>query len=192
MTQISMLLIFLLSTQAYSSDKYLLKSGHDARHDPIANDIQYQFYDLKMQKTERDYSTTDLNSLVDQIANEFNLDRNRVQDYFNRCRWSSLAKQLFNKIDFDQEAVGKRVVCLGGTVIKITKADGVFYVNCRKAYVSSKLIHIAYMAWSNKLGLPLSYFVAEASRPLSASTITEIYNALSLKIEGDLNVYKNI
>ncbi|EAY06453.1 hypothetical protein TVAG_149390 [Trichomonas vaginalis G3] len=147
-------------------------------------------YDANVNKLERDYSTSDLNSLVDQIANEFNLERNRVQDYFNRAKWSSLSKQLFNRIDMNQPINGYRAASLGGTIIKITKVNGVYYINCRKAFVSAKLQH---SYWQVYLG-QMQFIQApiETWQALPPCALNYIYYELNSKIEGFLNVYKNI
>lgn len=46
----------------------------------------------KIDNIEQDYSTTDLLSLVDQISNDFHLERDRVEAYLRRSRYASFVK----------------------------------------------------------------------------------------------------
>ena len=50
------------------------------------------YLDEKIDNIERDYSTTDLLSLVDQISNDFHLERDRVEAYLRRSRYASFVK----------------------------------------------------------------------------------------------------
>ena len=72
-----MFLAFLLN-QAKSYNQILLKEPKKSRRIfyPIANAAKpYSIVFPKVENLERDYSTGDLNSIVDQISNEFNLER---------------------------------------------------------------------------------------------------------------------
>lgn len=143
----------------------------------------------KTSNLERDYSTQNLESIVDQIANEFDIERDRVQNYFQRSKWASLSKQLFNKIDFNLATLNKRRVALSGTVIKITKANGIFSVNCRKAKVESHLL-VKYRYVEKPYDS--RYYLVNAGEPFSGEIIQNIYNDLNSRIEGQLNAYKAI
>ncbi|EAY14513.1 hypothetical protein TVAG_388440 [Trichomonas vaginalis G3] len=51
---------------------------------------------------DKDYIVQDLSSIVDTVANEFHLERDRVELFFRRCKHSFLSKQLFNRVDMTQ------------------------------------------------------------------------------------------
>ncbi|EAY16441.1 hypothetical protein TVAG_004720 [Trichomonas vaginalis G3] len=151
----------------------------------------------KIDNIERDYSTTDLLSLVDQISNDFHLERDRVEAYLGRSRHASYAKQLFNRIDFNLRSNYRRAVYLGGTVIKITKTNGVYTVICRQVSINAILCP---GNWLNSFNINSEYEVSVPNiflgiawnDPLSAAQITQIYYDLNRKIEAKLNAYKAI
>lgn len=51
-----------------------------------------------------DYKTTDLLSLVDQIADKYHLERDRVELFFRLCKHSSSSMQLFHRFESQKES----------------------------------------------------------------------------------------
>ncbi|EAX91548.1 hypothetical protein TVAG_422430 [Trichomonas vaginalis G3] len=162
---------------------------------PVSNwDGPVTVDEMRTANSERDYSTTDLQSIANQIANDFHLEPNNVINYFARSKWASLSKNLFFRVDFNQVEKYQRAVYLGGTVVKITKSNGVYTVNCRQANVRG----IAQPDFYRSFGMRRNSAVPNiriAVRPtdrISGEDITRIYNTLYSKIEGQLNAYKAI
>lgn len=150
---------------------------------------------------ERDYTTSNLESIVDQVVNDFNLERDKVSNYFRCSKYASLAKQLFNRIDFDLQSNGNKLVSLSGTVMKIIKNGNEYRVVCRKAGISAQVERIAYklspktQQWERYDVLPFFkyiHFMIKSWEPLTGDQITSIYNQLNSMIAGTLNAYKAI
>ncbi|EAX86707.1 hypothetical protein TVAG_524400 [Trichomonas vaginalis G3] len=142
---------------------------------------------------ERDYKTRNLESLIQQIANEFHLDVQKVAMFFRLNKWSLYSKKLFNRIDFGQvQDKDQRSAYLGGTIIKITKSNGEYTVNCRQAAVSA-LIQATRTQhrYRRLLGHSRRHHDVEW-RALTASEIQQVYNECNNQIVGRLNAYKNI
>ena len=147
---------------------------------------------------ERDYSTTNLESIAWQVANDFHLEQPNVVNYFQRSKWAQLAKNLFFRVDFNQVDGHEKAVYLGGTVIKITKSNGVYTVNCRQATVRGTVRYAVYIprrsfnAPFGEKAVPNIRRTVTPSYLLSGEEITQIYNTLYSQIEGQLNAYKAI
>lgn len=198
-----MFLIFLLSSQSQSSSKIDIKDEHGIVRNirrnqyPIPNEDSSYSYDavpfqISVAKLEKDYSTNDINSIVDQIANEFEIERNKLQNFFNLCKWSSTSKQLFNKIDFNQIFDRYRAAKLSGTVIKVTNNHGSYIVNCRQARAQSILMHKPTATPYSFGGMGPEPFFITKWRLITTRSITFIYNELNSKIEPFINIYKHI
>ncbi|EAX98960.1 hypothetical protein TVAG_321200 [Trichomonas vaginalis G3] len=187
--------VLCLLSQAKSCDEIHHAKKVGKHLNPIAStndDFPYIFWHKDTRKIERDYSTTDLNSIVDQISNEFELERDRVQNNFSRSKWASYSKQLFNRINFDLDNDGFRVVSLGGTVMKITKNNGVYNVNCRKASIYTMLLQKKYrIRMFIEHSTPEDYII-KTFQPIPGQLISDIYNKLNSEIEVAINTYKSI
>ncbi|EAY04643.1 hypothetical protein TVAG_227600 [Trichomonas vaginalis G3] len=197
-----MISVLCLLTQAKRYNGVLVKNDI-YHHREVSNNISpymgltagrmpVTFFRKNIANLERDYSTTDLNSIVDQISNEFDLERDRLQNYFSRSKWASFSKQLFNKIDFNLNQNGFKVISLGGTVMKITKSNGLYTVNCRKVGVTTMLIRADFQRVMQLNYVPIEFCCAGANLVLSGQEITQIYNKLNDDIQGTLNAYKSI
>ncbi|EAX98958.1 hypothetical protein TVAG_321180 [Trichomonas vaginalis G3] len=186
-------LCLLSQAKSYDENHHAKKVGKYLYPIASTND-DFPFILLKkdIQKLERDYSTTDLNSIVDQISNEFELERDRVQNHFTRSKWASYSKQLFSRINFDLNNNGFRVVSLGGTVMKITKNNGVYNVNCRKASISTMLLHKAFRMRMIADGKTPEDYIVKTFQALPGQLISDIYNKLNSEIEVAINTYKSI
>ncbi|EAX98957.1 hypothetical protein TVAG_321190 [Trichomonas vaginalis G3] len=189
-----MLAVFCLLTQAkqYGIIHHPKQASNQHPYLVTGGNTPFILHDRRVGNLERDYSTTDLNSIVDQVSNEFGLERDRVQNYFSRSKWASYAKQLFNRLDFSFDTNGYKVITLGGTVIKITKSNGVYNVNCRKADVTSKLLRADCQLRMQHLDWRFEYCLARVNVPLNGQEIAQVYEKLNHEIEGTLNAYKNI
>lgn len=163
------------------------------------DDVPYRPINVQVNTLEKDYSTKDLIAIADQVASDFKLEGVRVHNYFRLVKFASLSRQLFNRVDFNYEDKGYRVVTVAGTVIKITKANDVYTVKCRKVYVNSNVIDSSYIAGAYEYTSDFLGYLSQGSHmqfmtkpwsPLPASSIAFIYNELYKRIEGPLNWYK--
>ena len=102
-------------------------------------DIKVALININHGILERDYGTSDLNSLIDQICNEFHLEWNYVSNYFGRTKFASLSKTNLFRIDMNQAEGPNKAAYLAGTVFKITKANGWYTVNVRQASVKGTI-----------------------------------------------------
>ncbi|EAY10292.1 hypothetical protein TVAG_491490 [Trichomonas vaginalis G3] len=102
-------------------------------------DIKVALININHGILERDYGTSDLNSLIDQICNEFHLEWSLVSNYFSRVKYASLSKTIMFRLDMDQADGDNRAGYLAGTVFKVTKMNGWYTVNVRQASVKGTI-----------------------------------------------------
>lgn len=149
-------------------------------------------FNHKRDNLEKDYSTTDLNSIVDQISNDFHLENERVAFYFGRTKHAKLSKQVFYRIDFNQRDRMARSVYLAGTVFKVTKENGVYNIKCRQARITGSLQAIFSARKGDLIPNDEPRWVISAYQQLTGEQITQVYNLMYKQIEGQLNAYKSI
>ncbi|EAY16106.1 hypothetical protein TVAG_464940 [Trichomonas vaginalis G3] len=99
-----MFLYLALVENYLDSHRHIYKIPEAVSNSYSETDHPYEFNLLETRPRSGDYNTADLNSLVDTISRDFEIDRDKVQNYFDRCRWAAYAKQLFNKIQFNAQA----------------------------------------------------------------------------------------
>ncbi|EAY22952.1 hypothetical protein TVAG_076990 [Trichomonas vaginalis G3] len=113
--------------------------------------------------------------------------------FFKLSKWSKSAKQLFNRNDFGKvQNKDQRSVYLGGTVIKITKSNGQYTVNCRQAAVralvqATRTRHKYRTNWGRTHKTHIQKW-----RALTAGEIQKIYKECNKQIAGRIKAYKRI
>ena len=140
-----------------------------------------------------DYSAEDLNSLVDTIVNEYGVDRSSLANYFNRARFTNVAKTLLNTINFDAlKDVRNRVANLGCAVVKVVKNGNSFSVNVRKVGGSAEI-------WADNVKKTRSSRYgrhktrcSKSWRPLTADELTGVYNTITQEMNEKVSQFRNI
>ncbi|EAX82781.1 hypothetical protein TVAG_253390 [Trichomonas vaginalis G3] len=140
---------------------------------------------------EKDYTTTDLYSIVDQISLDFNIEKDRIVNYFSRTKYASLSKQVFYRIDFGLQQIA-RGVGLSATVMKVVKANGIYTVNCRYVGVEGLLQPAKFARPGDLVPNTDARIIVPDYQPLTSEQIIQVYNMLYKKIEDQFNAYKAI
>lgn len=82
----------------------------------------------KLGQMERDYTTTDLQSIVDDVANQFHIERDRIDSFFRSCKYHSSVMQIFHRFDMKVNNDNIRTLYYGATVMKIRKFGNTYRV----------------------------------------------------------------
>lgn len=134
-------------------------------------EIPPEYNKLEFAKNKKDYDVTDLSSLVDTVANEFHLERDRVEFFFGRCKWASSSKQLFSRMDMTQTDINTKFTYLGGTVIRVIKVGSIYVVRVRQITATTKYFS---RLWVH----------------LTGTQITNIFNWMYSSISNVIDYYK--
>lgn len=150
---------------------------------------------LEKQLGNKQYSTTNLDTLVNQIASEFKIDAAKLRNFFHRARFTRTTKSLFNILNFDKLGTVKdRVASLGTCVVKVTKDGNTYNVDVREAVSQATIYANNAMKTVRKRwgGLSRSSHTSRSWRPLTANEITQIFNEVNNNIRNEVNQNKKI
>ena len=141
----------------------------------------------------KDYSTTDLSSLINTIISDFSIDRNKLTNFFNKAKFTNQAKTLINMVDFNAKSDKRyRLGNLGVAGLKVTKSGSSYTVNVKKASANSEI-------WANTVKKSTKKIVGISSssksaswRPLTASELTQVFQTLQSSISSEIATIKKI
>ncbi|EAY00039.1 hypothetical protein TVAG_345870 [Trichomonas vaginalis G3] len=168
-------------------DRFIYHASESMYADPI------RITKITKNLNQKRYTTTNLESLTQQVARDFNLDPNNVAQFFKRSKFSRTAKTLLNKLRFDKLAsIVDRTAQLNTAVIKTTKNGNTFTVNVAGGVSAASIVaNNVFKKTTTHWGRSRTS-TSRNWRALTASEIQFIFSKVQAEIQNDMNRFKNI
>lgn len=128
-----------------------------------------------------DWTTNDLNSIVNEVSSKFSIDASSLANYFKVVRYSNNAKRAFSTFGFVTNSLAYRDTFLSTTIIKVSRNNGVFTVNGRQA--------------STKGEAGIQYFdeiCFDSKQYFDLKTINAYYSTMESIISDEIESFKQI
>ena len=141
----------------------------------------------------KDYTASDLTSLISTIVSEFSLDKTKLTNFFARAKFTNEAKTLLNTVEFGAKTDKRyRLGNLGVAALKVTKSGSSYTVNVKKASGNAEI-------WANTVKKSTKKILGASKssksvswRPLTASELTQVYQTIQSTIASEIAEIKKI
>lgn len=87
---------------------------------------------------EQNFRGRNFEPYAQEVANNFNLDRDALMRFVNLAKYAKLSKRVFHTYSMGQRNPLCRTAKLESTLVKVTNENGVMTINFRKAWILAK------------------------------------------------------
>lgn len=138
-----------------------------------------------------DWTTNDLNSLVNEVSTKFSIDPSSVSKFFNTARFANQARRAFTTYGFEGGDYHDRNTMLRTTILKVSKNNGIYSVTGRQACA----LALAKIIPRSTMGQYCQDIFISASQyrvPFTGIAIQMYYNKLESLIDDQIKSFMQI